>query len=109
MQMNSLSTFNPPAPGPDGSIWRLLWESQPDVAGQMVYWCVGDSTYRVNGGTPVDPSVALRESVDAGVSYGMKYIEIYQTDVRNLSTTNTYAHSALSGAPKAPTRLQLVP
>jgi|SRR5450432_855034 len=94
-QINSLSTFNPKAPGPDDSIWRLLWDSQPDVAGQMVYRCVNDSTYRVNGGVPIDPSLALRKSVDKGVSYGMNYIEIYQIDVINLPAIITYAQTVL--------------
>ena len=95
-QINSLSTFNPKAPGPDGSIWNLLWDSQPDVAGQMVYRCVNDSTYRVNGGIPIDPSLALRKSVDKGVSYGMNYIEIYQIDVINLPAIITYAQFTLT-------------
>ena len=109
VQINSLSTFNPVEPGPDGSIWRLLWDSQPDVAGQMVWSCFGDTTYRVNDGVSGDPAVVLQEAVDAGISYGMNYIEIYQVDVRNLATTMSYAHNALLGTPGPPTGLRLLP
>ena len=35
-------------------VWRLLWESQPNVAGQTVHWCFADATYRVNGGVAFD-------------------------------------------------------
>jgi len=63
----------------------------------MLYPCTNDPSYRVNCGVPIDPALALRESVDAGVSYGAKFIEIYQTDVINLPTVITYAHDALLG------------
>ena len=78
VQINSLSTFNPAAPGADDSAWNLLWNSQPDVAAQMLYWCYNEPTYRVNGGVPGDPAAVLTSSVDAALSYGVNYIEIYQ-------------------------------
>jgi hypothetical protein len=95
VQKNSLATFIPAAPG-TGTPWDLLWNSRPDVAGQMVYWCYDDPTYRVNNGVPIDPSNALRTSVDKGVAYGMNYIEIYRTDVLNLPAATQYAHTALT-------------
>jgi len=94
-QINSLSTFNPESPGPDGSIWNLLWNSRPDVGAQMVYWCFDDPTYRVNGGEPGKPVKVLTECVDAAVSYELNYIEIYQKDVINLPTVITYAKKQL--------------
>ena len=45
-QINSLSTFNPVAPGPADSVWRLLFDSEPDVAAQMLDNVYGDSSYR---------------------------------------------------------------
>ena len=95
VQKNTLAKFIPPAPG-IGTLWELLWNSGPDVAGQMVYWCYGDTTYRVNSGVAIAPSIALRKSIDNGVAYGMKYIEIYHTDVLNLPTVVNYAHIALA-------------
>ena len=95
-QINSLSTFNPESPGPDGSIWNLLWNSRPDVGAQMVFWCFDDPTYRVNGGEPGKPSKVLTECVDNAVSYDLDYIEIYQKDVINLPTVISYAKSQLT-------------
>jgi hypothetical protein len=50
----------------------------------MLWFSGGDTTYRNNGGTPCDPATSLRRAIDIGVSYGMKYIETYQTDVQRL-------------------------
>jgi hypothetical protein len=96
VQRNALSTCIPLPPGDEFSVWNLLWISQPDVAGQMLYFCFDDPTYRVNCGVPIDPTLALMAAVDRGILYGMKYIEIYQTDVRNLPIAITYAHNLLN-------------
>ena len=115
VQINSLSTVNPVAPGPEDSVWNLLWQSQPDVAAQMVYWCFEDSTYRANGGVPGDPAAILTDCIDAAISYGLDYIEIYQKDVVNLPSVITYARNKLMLAPETPgllnvsTRLQVGP
>jgi hypothetical protein len=95
VQINSLSTFNPAAPGEDDSPWNLLWNSQPDVAAQMLYRCYDEPTYRVNGGVPGDPAAILTSSVDAALSYSVNYIEIYEKDVLNLPAVITYARNAL--------------
>ena len=95
VQKNSLSTYTPTAPGM-GTAWKLLWDDRPNVAGQMLYWCYGDTTYRVNDGVPIDPSLALINSVNKGVGYGTNYIEIYRTDVVNLPDATHYAHTVLS-------------
>ena len=96
VQKNTLKTCIPAAPGTD-TLYAMIWDFQPLVAWQMLYPCVNDPTYKVNCGVPIDPAVALTESVDAGVSYGAKFIEIYQIDVINLPTAITYAHDALGG------------
>jgi hypothetical protein len=101
VQKDSLATFIPSAPG-TGTVWQILWDSRPDVAGQMLYWCHGDTTYRVNRGVPIDPSTALVNSVNKGVGYQMKYIEIYRRDVLNLAGAVAYAHDVLT-APSAST------
>jgi Beta-galactosidase len=94
VQKNSLATFIASAPG-TGTPWELLWDSRPDVAGQMLWWCYGDTTYRVSGGVPIDPSTALINSVNKGLGYEMKYIEIYRKDVLNLVAATHYAHTRL--------------
>jgi len=96
VQRNSLSTCIPDPPGDLNSVWNVLWTSRPDVAAQMVFQCFGDSTYTVNCGVPIDPALALMHAVDRGVQYEVNYIEIYQTDVRNLPTAITYAHNLLN-------------
>ena len=108
VQKNSLQTAIPAAPG-IGTPWELESNSSPDIAGQMLWYCYGDTTYRMNGGVAIDPSAALRKSVDMGVAYGMKYIEIYHVDVVSLLAATHYAHTALLQAPAAPTQLRLTP
>jgi len=120
VQKNNLATFNPPAPGTD-TVFELLWDSRPDVAGQMLDACYGDTTYRNNAGVAADAGLILHNSVNAGFAYGMNYIEIYQTDVVNLPLEISYAHNVLlgtapptgspppPGAPKPPSGLQLEP
>jgi hypothetical protein len=96
IQRNDLSTFIPPFPG-TGTFYQMLSDFPPNIAGQMTYWCFGDTTYRVNNGQPIDPSLALTESVHNGVTYAEKYVEIYQIDVANLPLAITDAHNALTG------------
>ena len=95
-QKNTLSTCIPPAPGTD-SQYEMIWDFQPLVGAQMFYPCVNDPAYRANCGVPIDPAIALTESVDAAISYGVKFIEIYQIDVINLPGAITYAHDVLVG------------
>lgn len=120
VQKNSLATFNPPAPG-TGTVYQLLWDSRPDIGGQMLDACFGDTTYRNNAGVADEPGVILHKSVNLGAGYGMNFIEIYQLDVLNLPSEITYAHNTLLGvtpptstpppvsAPNAPTGVQVEP
>ncbi len=98
-QLNSVDTYGSPAPGPDASVFNLLWNSQPDVGGQMLYWCVNDPTYRVNNGVPGDPGTILHNSINFAASYGMKYLEIYQLDVVNVPGEITYANNLFVNSP----------
>jgi len=95
-QVNAFSTFCPTAPGTELSVWNLLYDSQPDVAGQMVFQCANDPTYRVNNGIPIAPGLALTRSINKGVPYGINYMEIYQIDVVNLPQQIAYAHDVLT-------------
>jgi len=95
VQIDSLSTCNPLAPGPNDSAWNLLWNSKPNVAAQMVDNVYQESTFRANCGNPGVASSILTACINQGASYGVNYIEIYETDVRNLPRVITYAHNAL--------------
>jgi hypothetical protein len=96
VQRNALSTCIPLPPDDPNSVWNVIWISRPDVAGQMLFQCFDEPTYRVNCGVPIDPALALMAAVDRGILYEMNYIEIYTTDVRNLPTAITYAHNLLN-------------
>jgi len=113
VQKNNLATFNPPPPG-TGTVFELLWDSRPDVGGQMLFNCFSDTSYRVNNGVAGAPAAILHQSINLGVSYGMNYIEIYQVDVLNLLAEISYAHKVLLGLippvypPMPPTGLHIV-
>jgi hypothetical protein len=95
VQKNDLSTFIPVYPGTD-TIYDIMTDSVPDIAGQMLFQCYGDSTYKVNKGIPIDPALALTLSINNGLAYGEKYIEIYQVDVVQMPDVIAYAHDALT-------------
>ncbi len=107
VQINSLSTFNPSAPGNDDSAWNLLWNSRPEVGAQMLYKVFEDDDYRVNDGMDGDFAEILTNAVDHGLgydenglSYELNYIEIYQEDVENLPAVITYARSRWNLRPR---------
>ncbi len=95
VQKNILSATTPRAPG-TGSIFQILWNSRPDVAGQMLSWAYQDSTFRLNGGVRDNFGSILQDAIDLGLGYEMRYIEIYETDILNLPNVIKYAHSALN-------------
>ena len=107
VQINSLSAHNPAAPSTANSAWNVLWNSQPEVGAQMVYWSYDDPSYRVNDGVPGDPATILTNSVNAAISYGIPYIEIYEKDVRYLPSIITYSKSALTSGPVPPSLLNV--
>ncbi len=118
VQKNSLAAKTPPAPG-TGTVYGVIWESQPDVAGQMLAAAADDPTFRDNDGVPDSAANILHRTTDIAVGYGMKYMEIYQKDVTGLPAEITYARAALLGAsssapppgatPPAPTGLRRAP
>ncbi|MEO8044573.1 MAG: hypothetical protein ABI674_06670 [Spartobacteria bacterium] len=99
VQINSLSTFNPLPPGQADSAWNTLWNSRPDVGAQML-----DNVF--SNGCRVDPGCAnetpeqiLIKAIDAGVGYGVNYVEIYELDVRMVTGAITYAREKLAPSP----------
>jgi hypothetical protein len=119
VQKNSVSATIPPSPGTGGN-FEVLWNSRPNAAGQMLFWCANESTFRMNGGVAGDPATILHNAIAAGYSYGMQYLEIYQTDVINYPDEISYAHDLLVNSPtptptpsatppSAPTNFRVVP
>jgi hypothetical protein len=94
---NSISNKMPFAPPPLDSVWQILFESTPAIAGQNLWFCYQDPTYRMNGGTSggLTDHQILVASVDKFVSYNGKWLEIYEKDVVNLPRAISYAHARI--------------
>jgi hypothetical protein len=98
VQTDQLAAVTPKPGEPDPTKkYELLADSRPDVAGQMLWFSYGDPTCR-NGGRhmPCDFEATLRESIDVGLAYGMRYIEIYEEDVLHQPAVIRYAHDRLT-------------
>ena len=98
VQKNDISTCIPPAPG-TGTLYDMIWDYQPDVAGQMLDVVYNKSGYRVSCGVPLGPIVTLETAVSLAVAYGERRIEIYEGDVVHYPAAIAYAHAALLGLP----------
>jgi hypothetical protein len=96
IQKNGLSAVTPLPGSPNLGKFELLWEFHPDIAGQMLWYCYGDPTYRNNGKQPGDPETVLRRAIDVGLAYQMQYMEIYQQDILHFPAVARYAHDALT-------------
>jgi glycosyl hydrolase family 42 (putative beta-galactosidase) len=94
---NSISNKMPFTPPPLDSVWQILFESVPAIAGQNLWFCYQDPTYRMNGGTSggLTDHQILTASVDKFVSYNGKWLEIYEKDVVNLPRAISYAHGRI--------------
>ena len=77
----------------------MIWDYQPDVAGQMLDVIFNKTGYKVSCGIPMDPVVTLETVTDLAVAYGEKRMEIYEGDVVNYPVAITYAHNALMSVP----------
>ena len=93
---DNLSATTASAPPPSNSFWAFWYSCRPIISAQMLWFSYGDPNYKNNGGTPCDPAYSLRRSVDIGASYGINYLEIYQTDIINLPDVINYAHNLLN-------------
>ena len=92
-----ISNVMPFAPPDPTSAWELFYESGPAIAGQNLSACYGDPHCQMNGGNcnGLTADQILRGTVDHFVSYGGKWLEIYDDDVTNLLSAIHYAHQQL--------------
>ena len=108
VQKNGLAADTPdPAVTTELDAWQLLFDSRPDVGGQMLWFVTDDPSCRMNGRiTPCDPATMLEQAVRVGAHYGMHYQEIYEQDVVNpaLASVIRFAADVLA-PPTAPTGL----
>jgi Beta-galactosidase len=96
VQKNSLSDTTPdPSVMPVLGAWQIIYDNQPAVAGQMLWFVTNDSTCRMNGKVkPCDPAAVLQEAVGIGAEYGMRYEEIYQKDILNPALAGVISYAA---------------
>ena len=92
-----ISNVMPFAPPDPTSAWELFYESGPAIAGQNLAACYGDPHCQMNGGNcnGLTADQILRGTVDHFVSYGGKWLEIYDDDVTNLPGAIHYAHQLI--------------
>jgi hypothetical protein len=96
VQKNSLSA-NTPDPSLISVLggWQIIYNNQPDVAGQMLWYVTNDSSCRMNSGVkPCDPVTMLQGAVRLGAEYGMSYQEIYQQDILNPDLGGVISYAA---------------
>jgi Beta-galactosidase len=95
-QKNSLSADAPdPSLLPVLGAWQIIYDNQPNVAGQMLWFVTNDSTCRMDGGVkPCSPVAVLQEAVTIGAQYGMRYQEIYQVDILNPELAGVISYAA---------------
>ena len=90
-----ISNVMPFAPPDPTGAWALFYNSRPAIAGQNLAACYGSC--QMNGGNcnGLTYDQILRGTVDHFVSYGGKWLEIYDDDVTNLLSAIHYAHQQL--------------
>ncbi len=93
-----ISACNPPANINSGSQWNIM-QQNPCRTGAQMLWNVQDGPARMNtcGILPNTKSVVLDSSVSHGLSFGMRYIEIYAADIADgtLATSIMQANNKL--------------
>jgi hypothetical protein len=122
VQRNAVSATTPMKDDSDDTTWTLLAERTDNgylTAGQALWNCWNDTTYRMNGGDNAcnhddplclppcdpgsscysDPEAILDRSTDHLLTYAPSYYEIYQPDAANLTDSVTRIHDLLSPTP----------
>lgn len=78
----------------------MIWDHQPDVAGQMLSSIYNDTSHRVScGDLLMLPDVIITTSAGLAAPYGEKYVELYEGDVVRYPIGITAAHNLLLSAP----------
>ncbi|GAB6141097.1 hypothetical protein JCM14076_18260 [Methylosoma difficile] len=98
-QRHSLNALSPDpltaAAGDNMGGWRVLYDSRPNIAAQMLWRVSNDTSCRMNKGiSPCDPKTMLASAVNIAVDYGMQYLEIYQEDIRQPELAGVVADAA---------------
>lgn len=81
-----IAACNPPQTISSGSQWAILQQNLCRTGAQML-WNVQDGPLRMNqcGVIPNTKSIVLDSAINKGLSYGMRYLEIYGIDIIDTS------------------------
>jgi hypothetical protein len=91
IQLNRVNCVSPSPAEAYGTIWQILAENMGKIVirGQPTWFAHGDPTYRDNRGRPIDANAAVQVMLNLAGEYGMKDLELYQSDAERLpSITN---------------------
>ncbi|GEM_PF-2469305 len=77
-------------PALSGSQWRIM-QNYPERTGGQMLWSVQDGPTRMNkcGITPNTKQEVLDSAVNKGLTYGMRYVEIYGADIDDSSLSSS--------------------
>lgn len=77
---------NPPASFKSGSQWYIM-QQNPSRTGAQMLWNVQDGPLRMNkcGILPNTKTAVMDSSVNRGLYFGMRYLEIYGVDISDVS------------------------
>ena len=81
---------NPQLPISTGNQWYIMQQNPCRIGAQML-WNVQDGPIRMNkcGILPNTKTVVLDSAVNNGLSFGMRYLEIYSVDIDDTTLTNS--------------------
>jgi hypothetical protein len=85
-----ISACNPPASISPGSQWYIMQQNHCRTGAQML-WSVQDGPARMNpcGVLPNTKSNVLDSAINRGLSFDMRYLEIYGADISDASLTTS--------------------
>jgi len=85
-----ISACNPPQPISTGSQWYIMQQNTNRTGAQML-WNVQDGPTRMNqcGIVPNTKSVVLDSAVNKALKFGMRYLEIYGSDITDATLTTS--------------------
>lgn len=84
IKANLSATTSDPMQTSDLGAWQVLYNNQPDIGAQMLWFVSDETSCRMNNGVkPCDAYTMLDKTINVGLNYGMQYLEIYQSDIDN--------------------------
>lgn len=83
VQRHNLSARTPGPKDPRAGGWRLVADACPACAAQFLWPAVDTRSCRANGGQqPCEARAMFRAAADTALAYGLRYVEVYTSDLR---------------------------